>query len=51
MGTNLIDMKKKDVMVELILGECQQDPDPVFKILICWIRMRPKIDRIHKTLV
>ena len=24
-----------------------QDPGPVFKILICWIRIRPKMDRIH----
>ena len=31
-------------MFELILGKCQQDPDLVLKILICWIRM--KIDRI-----
>ena len=24
-----------------------RDPDPVFKILICWIRIRPKLDRIR----
>ena len=24
-------------MLELILGECKLDPDPVFKILICRI--------------
>ena len=23
------------------------EPDPVFKILICWIRIRPKMDRIR----
>ena len=34
-------------MFELILGKCQQDPDPVFRILISWIRIRPKMDRIH----
>ena len=34
-------------MFELILSKCQQDPDPVSKILICWIRIRPKMDRIR----
>ena len=43
---NLIDLKKK-LMFELILCECECDPDPVFKILICWIRIRPKMDRIR----
>ena len=33
-------------MFELILSECQQDPHPVGKMLICWIRIRPKMDRI-----
>ena len=32
-------------MLELILGECKQDTDPVFRILIFWIR--PKMDRIR----
>ena len=32
-------------MFVLILDEYKQDPDPVFKILICQIRM--KIDRIR----
>jgi len=31
-------------MFELILGQCQWDPDPVKKILIG--RIRPKMDRI-----
>jgi len=33
-------------MFELILGECQwnSNPDPEFKILICWIQIRPKMD-------
>ena len=41
---NLFDVKKV-WMLELILGKCQQ----VFKILICWIRIRirPKLDRIR----
>ena len=34
-------------MFELILGQCQQDPDQVFKIMICWIRIRLKMDRIR----
>ena len=36
-------------MFEFTLGECQKDPDPdpVLKILICWIRIRPKVDRIR----
>ena len=38
-------------MLELILDECKQDPDPdqnpVFKILIFRIRIRPKTDRIR----
>ena len=40
---------KKILMFELILGKWQQDLDPVFKILICWIRsrIRPKMDRIR----
>ena len=38
---------KKMFLFELILGECQLDPDPVFKIMICWIRIRPKMDRIR----
>ena len=37
----------KNVMFELILGECQWDPDPVLQILICCIRIRPKMDRIR----
>ena len=38
-------------MFELMLGECQKEPDPnpVFKILICWIRFRLKMDRIRNT--
>ena len=37
-------------MVDLILGKCQYDPDrdPFFKILVCWIWIRPKMDRIRK---
>ena len=34
-------------MFELILGKCRKDPDQVLKILIGWIRIRPKMDRIH----
>ena len=35
-------------MFELILGEwCQLDTDPVIKILICWILIRPKMERIR----
>ena len=40
-------------MFESTLGECQLDPDSVFKILICW--SRPKKDWIRnpdpKTLI
>ena len=32
-------------MLELILGECQSEPDPVLKLPI--FRTRPKMDRIH----
>ena len=39
MRRNLIDVKK-NFMFELILGKCQKDPDPLLKILICWIRMK-----------
>ena len=48
----MFDVKKLQ-MFELILGQCQLDldPDPVFKILICWIRIRSwirlKMDRIR----
>ena len=42
---------KKILMFELILGKCQKDPDPegnpVYKIQIFWIRIRPKMDRIR----
>ena len=34
-------------MFELILGKWQLDPDPVFKTLICWIRIPPKLDWIR----
>ncbi len=35
-------------MLELTLDECNQDPDPVFKILIFgWIRIQPKMDLIR----
>ena len=35
-------------MLELTLDECNQDPDPVFKIRIFgWIRIRPKMDLIR----
>ena len=34
-------------MFELILDKCQKDPDPIFKIPIFWIRIRPKMDRIR----
>ena len=43
---NMFDVKKIQ-MFELILGKYQQDPDPVFKFMICWIRIRPKTDRIR----
>ena len=33
--------------LELILDECKQDPDLVFKIQIFRIRTRPKMDRIR----
>jgi len=34
-------------MFELIVVECQKDPDPVFKDMIFLIRIRPKMDRIR----
>jgi len=34
-------------MLELILDECKQDPDPKFKIPIFRIRIRPKMDWIR----
>ena len=42
-------MWEKIFMFELILVSASRilDPDPVFKILICWIRIRPKMDRIR----
>ena len=40
----MIELKK--FMFELILGECKQDPDPVFQILICRIRIRPQMVQI-----
>ena len=36
---------EKIYIFEWILGDCKQDPDPVFKVLIC--RIRPKMDRIR----
>ena len=45
---NMFDVKKIRCF-ELILGKkvLEPDPDPVFKILICWIWIRLKMDRIH----
>ena len=40
-------MREKIYMLELILDECKQDPDPVNKILLFRIRIRPKVDRIR----
>ena len=39
----------KMYVLESVPGECQLDPElgPVFKILICWIRIRLKMDRIR----
>ena len=42
------DLDEKIYRLELVLGECKQDPDPVIKNLIIRIRIRPKMDRIRK---
>ena len=42
----LIDVKNF-LMFELILWKSQLNPDSVYKIVICWIRIWPKMDRIR----
>ena len=38
-------------MLELILDECEQDPDPVFKIPTFRLRNRERMDRIRNPVV